>query len=103
MYDDIAKLKSFGQSTFDQYGNETIETQERTVFVQARGVYANEYYNAAQLGLKPTITLVISHKVDYQGEQVVEFHGKEYNVVRTDQDEQQENIRLICEERVNNG
>ena len=60
MYDGVAILKSYGESTFDQYGNETPTVTETEVFVQPRGVYQSEYYNAAQLGLKPEITLDIA-------------------------------------------
>ena len=68
MYDDVATLISYGASTFDEYGNESIVTDKRDVFVRPRGVYQSEYYNAAQLGMKPSITLEIANREDYQEE-----------------------------------
>ena len=65
MYEDVATLVSYGASTFDEYGNESITTEKNDVFVKTRGVYQNEYYNAAQVGLKPSITFVISNREDY--------------------------------------
>ncbi len=103
MYDDIAILKTYGASTFDKYGNETKAVSEFQVFVQPRGVYQSEYYNAAQLGLKPSLTLFIANKEDYAGQKVLSFHGRDYSVIRADWDAQRDGISLICEERVDNG
>lgn len=103
MYDDVATLISYGNSTFDEYGNESIDTEKTTVFVQPRGVYQSEYYNAAQLGLKPSITLQLANKEDYNDEKVLEYNGRVYSVIRVDWTAQRDKISLICEERVNNG
>lgn len=103
MYDDIATLISYGASTFDEYGNESIVTDKTDVYVQPRGVYQSEYYNAAQVGLKPSITFEISNREDYNDEKVVEYHGKYYTIIRADWNAQRDKISLVCEERVNNG
>ena len=103
MYDGIAILKSYSNEGFDKYGNKTTKEVKRTVFVQPRGVYASEFYNAAQLGLKPSITLYMTNRNDYQGEKVLEFNGKDYSVIRVDWNAQRDGISLICEERVRNG
>lgn len=102
MYDSVAILKKKGPSTFDAYGNQTATITERTVYVQPRGVYNSEFYNAAQLGLQPSITLYMTNRADYHGEKVVEFEGKEYSVIRADWNAQRDGISLICEERVRN-
>lgn len=103
MYDDEATLISYGKSTFDEYGNETIETETKTIYVLPRGVYQSEYYNAAQVGLKPSITFEISNREDYNDEKVVQYNGKYYTVIRVDWNAQRDKLSLICEERVNNG
>ena len=103
MYDGIAILKSYSNEGFDKYGNKTTKEDKRTVFVQPRGVYASEFYNAAQLGLKPSLTLYMTNRNDYQGEKVLEFDGKDYSVIRVDWNAQRDGISLICEERVRNG
>lgn len=103
MYDGIAILKSYSNEGFDKYGNKTTKEVKRTVFVQPRGVYASEFYNAAQLGLNPSLTLYMTNRNDYQGEKVLEFNGKEYSVIRVDWNAQRDGISLICEERVRNG
>lgn len=96
--DAVATLIADGAKTYDEYGNEVIDKIQREVFVQARGVYRNEFYNAAQNGLRPTITLWISHRVDYQGEMNLIYDGKEYSVIRTDWID--DGVNLICEERI---
>lgn len=103
MYDSIATLKGPTSVSFDSYGNETITYESTDVFVMPRGVYNAEFYNAAQAGLHPSITFELTNRADYNGEKIVEFEGKEYNIIRTDWNAQRDRISLICEERVNNG
>ena len=103
MYDGIAILKSYKTTGHDKSGNPIKTDVKRTVFVQPRGVYASEFYNAAQLGLKPSLTLYMTNRNDYQGEKVLEFDGKDYSVIRVDWNAQRDGISLICEERVRNG
>ena len=103
MYDDVAVLKAYGEPTFDEYGNEILTVTETKVFVQPKGVYQSEYYNAAQLGLKPSLTLYIANRLDYDGQKELTFDGKDYVVIRVDWNAQRDGISLICEERINNG
>lgn len=103
MYDSVATLKAYGEPTYDEYGNEVPTVTETEVFVQPRGVYQAEFYNAAQAGLHPSITFVLTNKADYNGEKVVEWEGAEYTVIRTDWTAQRDSISLICEERIQNG
>lgn len=101
MYDGIATLKAYGTPTYDSYGNEVIPETSTDVFVQPRGVYQSEFYNAAQVGLKPSLTLFIANKADYSGQKVLAYEGKEYTVIRVDWSAQRDGISLICEERIN--
>ena len=103
MYDSVATLKAYGTPTYDEYGNEVQNITETEVFVQPRGVYQAEFYNAAQAGLHPSITFVLTNKADYNGERLIEWEGKSYHVIRTDWTAQRDSISLICEERVHNG
>lgn len=103
MYDSVATLKAYGESTYDDELNEIIPLIETEVFVQPRGVYQSEFYNAAQLGLKPSLTLFLSNRDDYSGQKVLSFEGRDYDVIRVDWNAQRDGISLICEERVNNG
>ena len=98
MYDSVATLKAYGTPTYDGYGNEFIPEITTTVFVQPQGVY-----NAAQAGLHPSITFVLSSRDDYSGQSVINWENEDYNIIRTDWDAQRDVIRLICEKRVHNG
>lgn len=102
MYDGIATLIGFCEPTYDEYLNEKYTEIRRDVFVQPRGVYQSEFYNAAQSGLKPSLTLYLTNKADYSDEKVLEFEGRKYDVIRVDWSAQRDGISLICEERVKN-
>ena len=103
MYDSIATLKGSAVSTYDEWGNEVITYTDKQVYVQPRGIFNAEFYNAAQAGLHPTVTFVITNKADYSGEKLIEWEGKLYNVIRVDWNAQRDGISLICGERVHNG
>lgn len=103
MYDSVATLRAYGASVYDEYGNQKPEIIETEVYVQPRGVYQSEFYNAAQLGLKPSVTLFIANREDYSGQKVLTFEGRDYDVVRVDWNAQRDGISLVCEERVKNG
>lgn len=102
MYDDIATLKEYMTAGFDKYGNPAKLVSKRDVYVQPRGVYASEFYNAAQVGIKPSITLYMTNRADYDGQKIVEYHGVDYDVVRVDWNAQRDGLSLICEERAGN-
>lgn len=102
MYDGTATLKAYTVTGRDKSGNPIRTVTETEVFVQPRGIYQSEYYNAAQIGLKPSLTLFLSNREDYSGEKVLSYEGKEYSVIRVDWNAQRDGISLICEERANN-
>lgn len=103
MYDSVATLKANPVVTYDAYGNEVITYTDRDVFVQPRGVYSSEFYNAAQAGLHPSITFELTNRADYSREKLIEWEGQLYNIIRADWTAQRDKIILICEERVANG
>ena len=103
MYDSIATLKGEPIITYDEYGNEVITYTDNEVYVSPRGVFNSEFYTAAQAGLHPSVTFVITNKADYNGERLIEWEGKSYNVIRVDWAAQRDGISLVCEERVHNG
>ena len=101
MYDNIAYLLKYGEKTYDAYLNENISTTRRMVYVQPRSVYNSEFYNAQIIGLHPSITLTLANREDYEGEKLVEFEGKTYNVIRADWKAQRDSITLVLEEKTN--
>lgn len=101
MYDNIAYLLKYGDKTYDAYLNENISTTRKMVYVQPRSVYNSEFYNAQIIGLHPSITLTLANREDYEGEKLVEFEGKTYNVIRADWKAQRDSITLVLEEKTN--
>lgn len=101
MYDTTATLMHETGRTYDAYGNEILTYEPREVFAYQRSVYNAEFYRAAQVGLHPSITLILTNKADYDGETYIVFEGKEYNVIRADWTAQRDSISLILEERIN--
>lgn len=103
MYDTLITLKTQDEATYDEYGNQILTYKDNPVYAMPRSVYSAEFYSAAQAGLHPSITFEISNRADYDGQKLVEWEGKLYDVVRTDWRGQNDKISLICEERVKNG
>lgn len=103
MYDNIAYLIKDGARTYDTYLNEHIAQTRRMVYVQPKSVYNSEFYNASILGLHPSITLTLTNREDYEGEKLVEFEGKTYEVIRADWKAQRDSITLVLEEKTNPG
>lgn len=100
VYDSVAILYKDESKTYDTYGNETINRTGHMVYVQPRGIYQAEFYNASQLGLHPSLNLHMANRADYDGEKLVSFDGKMYNIIRVDWTAQRDSIDLVCEERV---
>lgn len=102
MYESVATLRSVTY-TQDEALNQIPAYDDREVFVKPRSITRNDFYQAAQSGLKPSLVLVISTAEDYQGEKVVLFEGREYTVLRVYQRPEKDEIELTLEERVENG
>ena len=100
MYESTAVLLSDPVATYDTYGNEVLTHDRVEVFVKPRSVYASEFYQAAQVGLHPSIVLVLGNRADYDGQKLVEYEGKVYDVIRADWTNGREAISLTLEERI---
>ena len=70
--------KAYNENGFK---NPTVESK-RTVFCNKRSVSQGEYYKAQQAGKKVEAKVEV-HTVDYEGENLVEFEGKRYSVLKT--------------------
>lgn len=99
MFDTVAKLYAETIST-DAYLNEIKQYTPRTVFVRdTRSIGKNEFYEAAAAGLQPVAVLVLFY-ADYEGEKVLEWDGKIYNVTRTYRRPDSDNLEITIEERL---
>lgn len=83
----------------DAVGNSTKVTTSRTVFAEIGSVSSNEFYQAAQVGLKPEY-LVRVFFADYEGEELVELEdGTQMSVYRTYRDDRTERVELYLTKR----
>lgn len=81
--DDIAYLIKEEIRGRDQYGNEILTQTPRMIYCQIQSVTRNEYYAAGTDDIKPELDLRITHRLDYEGENLVRYNGELYDVIRT--------------------
>lgn len=87
--------------TKDEIGQDVETSTSTTILCGLRSVGRNEFYSAAQNGLRPTMIFVI-HGYEYNGEMKVVFNSQEYKVIRTYSTEFEE-VELTCERGGVNG
>ena len=83
MDDVLTLIGKSGTTTRDKDGNVIYQHTENTVFCKVRSVTMREYYEAATQDLKPELVFTISHRVDYEGQNELMYHGEMYVVTRT--------------------
>ena len=103
MWEDVATLKGEPVATYDEYGNEILTYTDTTVYVQSRSVYQQEFYNAAQFGLRPSLVLILSNRMDYSGQKIVEYQNTLYDVIRADRKNGHDSLSLTLAERLEAG
>lgn len=62
---------------------DTPQETSRQVFCTVRSVGMSEFYRAHEVGLSPEIVFVLTDSADYEGEKIVEYNGRRYEVIRT--------------------
>lgn len=86
---------------YDEIGQQKKIETRTNILCAVKSIGRNEFYAAAQAGLKPKITFVI-HGYEYNGEKEVEFEGEKYKVIRTYMKDFEE-MELVCEKVIGNG
>lgn len=98
MIDVSIKLKNKSY-TSDEIGNQIeIETLKEVPIIKIGSVYANEFYQASQVGLKPTLQITIS-ALNYENENELIYQDVVYSIIRVDSKNVDE-IILVCQKRV---
>lgn len=103
MFESIATLRGIEGRSYDNYGNEIISYNDRVVYVKTRSVYASEYYDAAQVGLNPSIVFELANRSEYADETYLKYNGVNYRIIRVDWNGDRDAIRLVCEQMNNGG
>lgn len=69
-------------TTKDEYGIERSTRDFRKIFCDAASIGANEYYTAAQTGLRPALRFIVLFK-EYAGETQLRYNSEILSVYRT--------------------
>lgn len=67
----------------DEYGDPMVTETSREVFCRMASIGQKEFYQAHAVGLQPELKLVLADYLDYNGEQLVEYDGQRFRVLRT--------------------
>lgn len=68
--------------TEDSYGVLQPTTTKRTVYANVNSVSASEWFEGGRNGLNPEYRMIM-FAPDYQGEEIVEYNGRQYAIYRT--------------------
>ena len=83
--------------TIDDYGNEEATETENTVFCEVDSITQSEFYAAANTELDPEYRFTVFFG-DYNGEELVEYHGERYAIYRTYR--ANDNMELYAERKI---
>lgn len=92
---DVATLVKV-EKAVDSEGYKTETAARREIFVNKKSATRSEFYAAKQAGDKIALVLEV-RGADYEGETLVEFDGKPYEVVRS-YTRAGETVELNCKE-----
>lgn len=85
----------------DKNGRERYSINEKKVpIIDVERVWKDEFYKANQIGLRPSIRIKMS-SLNYEEEEELIYMGKNYTIIRTDGNNDDEVI-LVCQRRANN-
>lgn len=70
----------------------------KKIYAKKQSVRSNEFYNAVQAGLSPSIELAIK-KLNYNGELEIEWNNERYLIIRTITSKNKFDIILVCQKK----
>ena len=84
----------------DDIGN-TISslTSSKKCYAKVQSVRTNEYYSAVEVGMTPSVEFVIK-KLNYNGEEEIEWNNKRYSVIRVVEPKNKFDIVLVCSVKI---
>lgn len=98
MFNDVITLLKV-ESTRNEFGDIVQATRGRQVFCRIKSISQSEFYQASASGYKPSIKFQLSDCLEYQEEELAEYKGTMYRIIRTYTNEQDE-IELVCQKGV---
>lgn len=68
-------------------------------YAKKQSIRTNEFYSAVEVGLTPSVEFVVK-RLNYNGEEEIEWNGKRYQVIRTVDPKNKFDIVLICARKI---
>ena len=68
-------------------------------YAKKQSVRTNEFYSAVEIGLTPSIEFVMK-RLDYDGQDEVEYNRTRYSVIRTVDPKNKFDIVLVCARKI---
>lgn len=86
--------------TEDEIGNIINSSETSTkCYAKKQSVKTNEFYSAVEVGLTPSVEFVIK-RLNYNGEEEIEWNNKRYMVIRTIDPKNKFDIVLVCARKI---
>lgn len=84
----------------DDIGNQvTALSSSKKCYAKVQSVRTNEFYSAVEVGLTPSIEFVVK-KLNYHGENEIEWNGIRYEVIRVVEPKNKFDIVLVCSKKI---
>lgn len=84
----------------DDIGNITSSSEtSKKCYAKKQSIRSNEFYNAIELGITPSIEFVIK-KMNYNNEEEIEWNNDRYSVIRTIDPKNKFDIVLVCSRKI---
>lgn len=84
----------------DDIGNYTTISEEKNkCYAKRQSVKTGEYYNAIEAGLTPNCEFIVK-RLNYSGEDELEWNNERYQVIRTVDPKNKFDIVLVCSKRI---
>lgn len=94
--DEITLIKEKTKG-IDEFGNPIKKAEEKKILCNKLNIYSQEFYQAANVGLKPQAKVNI-HAMEYSGEEKAIYHDKKFYIIRTFQKD--EFLELVLGEKI---
>lgn len=84
----------------DEIGNViSSSSTSKKCYAKKQSLRTNEFYSAVEVGLTPSVEFVIK-RLNYNGEDEIEWNGNRYQVIRTIDPKNKFDIVLICARKI---
>lgn len=84
----------------DDIGNDVVSSETTTkCYAKAQSIRTNEFYNAVEVGLNPSVEFVIK-RLNYDGQDEIDWNNERYSVIRTTDPKNKFDIVLVCEKKI---